>query len=133
MLDKLRDWIIAFLAEHHVCIFSTAGSQGARAMPVHYHNDGLELDCLLPRWADAVYHLEGDQRVALVVPTAGRTWLQILGLARPLPRPNGADLLPDSPGAAAPDGFYLAFRITPTRINLLDKDRGWGVRETLDL
>ena len=56
MLDELRDRMAVYLSEHRVCILSTAGSEGAWAMPVHYRSLGLEIDCLLPRWADVVYH-----------------------------------------------------------------------------
>jgi hypothetical protein len=67
LLDKLRDQMAAYFSQHRVCVLSTAGSQGAWAMPVRYRNHGLELECLLPRWTDVAYHLEQDPRVMVVI------------------------------------------------------------------
>jgi len=73
MLDELRARFAAYLSERHVCILSTAAKLGAWAMPVRYclAPDGddrrLELDCLLPHWADATYNLEQDARVLLLI------------------------------------------------------------------
>jgi hypothetical protein len=67
LLDELRDRMAAYLAEHQVCVISTTGPEGARAMPVRYRSARLEIDCILPRCADVAYHLEQDPRVALVV------------------------------------------------------------------
>ena len=137
MLDELRERMTAYLAEHQVCILSTTGAEGAWAMPVRYRNHGLEVDCLLPRWSDAAYHLEQDPRVMLVfldAATNSLRWLQVLGTARPVENPDWTGLLPEgSPTAIPPDDLYLVVRVTPWRIDLLDESLGWGVRETLDL
>jgi hypothetical protein len=143
MLDELRDQIASYLAHHRVCIISTAGAQGAWAMPVRYHSRGLEVDCLVPRWADVAYHLEQDpracpehsRRVMLVIPAAngnGLRWLQYQGTARPVAAPDWAELLPGWMSTAPPDELYLVIRMTPQRIDLFDESRGWGVRETLE-
>ncbi len=60
MLDALRDRIATFLAAYGVCVVSTQGAASASAVLVRYHlaqdtagKQALEVDCLLPRWADA--------------------------------------------------------------------------------
>lgn len=143
MQDKLRDQIAAYLAHHDVCIISTAGAQGAWAMPVRYRplpgtlgNHGLEVDCLVPRWADVAYHLEQDHHVLLIVQgchASALHWLQVQGTARPVAAPDWAGLLPTWTSATPPDEVYLAVRVTPQRIELFDEGRGWGARETLEL
>jgi len=136
MLDELRERMTAYLAQHRVCVLSTAGAEDAWATPVRYRNHGLEVDCLLPRWADVAYHLEQDPRVMLVIPapTSSLRWLQVLGTARPVENPNWMGLLPaETPTTIPPDDLYLVIRVTPERIDLLDESRGWGARETLEL
>ncbi len=144
MLDELRERMAACLAQHQVGVLSTAGSGGAWVMPVRYRplagtcgSHGLEVDCLLPRWADVAYHLEQDPRVMLVVQDTSAPalrWLQVRGTARPVEKPDWAGLLPEETHATVPpDSLYLVVRVTPERIDLLDESRGWGVRETLDL
>jgi hypothetical protein len=126
----------AYLAQHHVCVISAAGPDGARAMPARYRSAGLEVDCLLPRWADVAYHLEQDPRVVLVVHDTGAQglrWLRCLGAAQPMERPDWDALLPAGAHIPAPAELYLVVRVTPRRIDLLDESRGWGARETLDL
>ena len=136
MLDKLRDRIAAYLSAHRVCILSTIGPEGARAMPARYRSVGLEIDCLLPRWADVVYHLEQDPRVALAVQddsVSPLRWLCCLGAARLVEQPDWDALLPAGAHIPTPDELYLVVRVTPRRIDLLDETRGWGARETLDM
>jgi len=142
--DKLRDQIAAYLAYHDVCVLSTAGTQGAWAMPVRYRNHGLEVECLVPRWADVAYHLEQDphacpehsRRVVLIVQAcyaASLRWLQVQGTARPVTAPDWTELLPGRASATPTDELYRVIRVTPQRIDLFDESRGWGARETLEL
>lgn len=144
MLDELRDRIIAYLGEHQVCVLSTTGPEGPRAMPVRYRNLGLEIECLLPRWTDVAYDLQQDPRVMLIVQdisacgeqsrtTPGLRWLQCVGTAQPVERPDWTALLPTGTSLASPGDLYLVVRVTPRRIDLMDESRGWGGRETLDL
>ena len=137
MLDELRDQMAVYLSEHRVCVLSTAGSEGAWAMPVHYRSLGLEIDCLLPRWADVVYHLEQKPTVMLVIQdadTAALRWLQCWGTARPVARPDWQRLLSERASTAvSPEDLYLVVRMKPERIDLVDEGQGWGVRETLNL
>lgn len=136
MLDKLRDRITNYLSQHQVCVLSIARGEGAWAMPVHYRSRGLEVDCLVPRWADVAYHLEQDPRVILVIrDTRAPTlrWLQILGDVQIIEQPDWTGLLPGKMTAPAPNDLYLVVRVTPKRIDLIDESQGWGARETLDL
>jgi len=136
MLDKLRDQIASYLSHHGVCILSTTGAQGAWAMPVRYRSRGLEVECLVPRWADVAYHLEQNPHVLLIIQTcytSGLRWLQVQGTARPVAAPDWDQLLPRWVSSVPPGDLYLVFHVTPERIDLVDESRGWGVRETLEL
>ncbi|MEA3341173.1 MAG: hypothetical protein U9R15_14515, partial [Chloroflexota bacterium] len=117
MLDELCDRITTYLAQRQVCIISVAGPAGARAMPVRYRSRGLEVDCLLPRWADVAYYLEQDPHVTLVIQDTsacgeqGRTrpgsrWLRCLGTARPVAQPDWDALLPNEAHIPTPDELY---------------------------
>jgi hypothetical protein len=139
MLEQLRGRIAAYLAAHEVCIISTQGTTGASAVLARYHlapgtvgTDALQVDCLLPRWADVTYHLEQDPELLLIIPDAqGDTlrWLQARGTARPVPAADWAERLSD----VRLEERYVAMRVTPQRIDLVDESQGWGVCETLDI
>lgn len=111
-------------------------------MPIWYRlnigpsaNRSLEMDCLVPRWADVAQTLTQISRVVLIVQAtsgAGLRWLQIQGKARPVEVPDWSRLLPRWVSAVQPDGLYLVVRVTPDRIDLIDEDLGWGVQETLE-
>ena len=75
MVDELRERIAAYLEPHRVCIISTQGTTGPSAVLARYHlaQDAvgiraLQVDCLLPRWADAIYHLDADPELLLTIP-----------------------------------------------------------------
>jgi len=136
MLDELRERMAAYLAHHRVCVLSTVSAQGSWAMPVQYRGRGLEVECLIPRWADVAYYLEQNPHVLLVIQgcyVAGLHWLQYRGVARPVAAPDWEVWLPQWASAIPPDELYLVIRVTPKRITLFDESRGWGARETLDL
>ncbi len=144
MVDELRGRMAAYLSEHRVCVISTSGARDAWAMPVPYRNRSLEVDCLLPRWADAIYHLEQNSQVLLIIhdpplsPLSGGSggglrWLQYRGTAQPIASPDWDRLLPEGASNVRPEERYAAMRVTPERIDLIDEGRGWGARETLDL
>ncbi len=164
MLNELRHRMAAYLAQHTICILSTAGTQGAWAMPVRYRprqgtfgRQGLEVECLVPRWADVAYQLEQNPHVLLVIPSqisdcglriadgqtaphsalrtpqfSGLRWLQIAGTAEVVTAPDWAEWLPGRTFPASPDELYLVIRVTPARMDLFDESQGWGTRETLE-
>lgn len=111
-------------------------------MPVWYRlhsglsgSRDLEVDCLVPRWADVAHHLTQGSRVVLIVQASsgvGLRWLQIQGTVRPVEAPDWTRLLPRLVSTLHPDALYLVVRITPSRIDLVDDDLGWGVQETLE-
>ena len=79
MLDELRDRVIAFLSENHVCVIATSGRLGPWAVAAQYENSGLELNCCLPHWSDALFNLEQEPHVMVVIQAVacGRFhWLQ---------------------------------------------------------
>ena len=136
MLNELRDRIVSYLALHRVCVFSVLVPQGLQAMPVRYHSRGLDVECLLPRWADVAYWVAQDPNVLLVIESshaAGLRWLEYRGVARPVDAPGWTELLPTWNRATPPDQVYQVFRVIPRRIDLFDESRGWGARETLEL
>jgi hypothetical protein len=154
MLDQLRAQVAAFLAAHDVGILSTAGVDGAWAMPVRYRplpvaasNGRAEVECLLPRWTDAAFFVEQDPCVLLLIvdglPSVslassgegrgGLRWLQIQGAAHAVADPDWAEWLPTWASPASPSDLYLPLRVTPCRVELFDEGQGWGARETLEL
>lgn len=144
MLEELRHRIAAYLTSHQICVLNIADIRSTGddlAMPVRYRlstaADGheLELECLIPRWADIAYYLEQEHAVLIIVLacyTAGLRWLQYRGTARPVVAPNWSVWLPRWMSTAPPDELYLVIRITPERITLFDEERGWGAREALE-
>jgi len=121
VIDELRERVAGYLSQHQVCVISTSGRQGTWSVAAQYQNRGLELDCRVPRWSDAIYHLEQDPHVLIIVLEAtepGSRWLQYHGIAHVTKE--------------SADDRYIAIHITPQRVDLIDESRGWGVRETLD-
>lgn len=136
MLDPLRAHMTAFLAAHEVCILSTSGVRGAWAMPVRYRSRGLEVDCLIPCWADVAYFAEQNPHVLLLIQDAeapATCWLQVEGAASPAPDPDWGQWLPSWPSPAPPAELYHLLRVRPRRIDLFDASRGWGAREGVEL
>jgi hypothetical protein len=81
----------------------------------------LELNCCLPHWSDALFNLEQEPHVMVVIQTRSdgcASWLQYRGVAHT---------------TTSTGGPYVLVHITPERIGLIDKRAGWGARETLDL
>lgn len=121
MLDELRDRVITYLSQNRVCVITTNGSGGAWAVAAQYQNDGLLLNCRVPRWCDCVYNLELDPRTIVIIAderSAQLRWLEYRGVAHVI----------DSP-----DERFVAMRITPVRADLIDEKYGWGARESLDV
>ncbi len=122
MLDELRSRITALISQYQICVISTGGSNGEWAVLARYENQGLEISCLLPRGSDALYYLDQDPHVIVIIrdSQADRLrWVQVRGVA----------CLLDS----KQDDCFISVRIKPERIDLLDERYGWSRRETLDL
>lgn len=134
--------IVTFLTHQQAGVISTIGLPGVWAMPVWICPQAgtsggqiLEVDCLVPRWADVAHHLAKECRGLLIVhasSTAGLRWLQILGTVRPLKIPDWTCFLQRMISIQHPDSLYQVVRMTPHRIDLIDEERGWGVQETLE-
>lgn len=140
--------ITSFLTHQRTGVLCCAGRSSTDdpidmwSMPVWYRlrsdvpgRRGLEVDCLVPRWADIAHPLTREASVVMIIQassSAGLRWLQIQGLARPVEAPDWGRLLPRWAPAVQPDALYLVVRLTPKRIDLVDEDRGWGVQETLE-
>ena len=136
MVETIRDHIRTSLAAQRLCVVSAHGAQGACSLPAAYSPHGLQIDCLLPRWAEVTFALERDPRATVVIPPAradGDIWLQLRGMAHPVGEPDWATLLQEPRGLAAPADLYAVMRVCPSRIDLLDGARGWRVHDTLEL
>src|SRR5690606_10045484 len=110
-----------YLVRQQVCILSACGATGVSAIPAGYRSRGTTVECLLPRWADVAYHLEGDPRAMVIVldPEPGALcWVQIQGIARPIPLTDWVGLLPDGTPAAQAEDRYRLFQVLPKRIDL---------------
>ena len=138
-MNVLRERMRNFLSTNRVGVLTISGTEGTWAMPVRYRAENLELDCLVPRWADIAYHVELHPGVLIVIlsvflsPKDPLLWLQYKGNARPVTSPDWSGLLPQSASEALAKDMYLVLRIVPERIDLLDESRGWGARETLEI
>lgn len=136
MLNELRGRAITLLTAHQTCVLTTSGAGGAWAMPVRCRSQGLAVECLLPRWADAAYFVEQDPNVLLLIQDAeapATRWLRIEGVARAVPDPDWARWLPAWSSPLSPTELYLLLRVTPHRIELFDEAAGWGAREGVDI
>lgn len=140
--EQQRKRFASFLAHQRTGIISTTGSPGVWAMPVWYRPEfsptrshTLDLDCLVPRWSDLAHHLMQEHAVIVIVQAsseAGLRWLQIQGTSRPVEAPTWDRLLPRWISTTQPDALFLVVRVTPSRIDLVDEDLGWGVQETFE-
>lgn len=139
MLNTLRERMRTHLLRNNVGVLSVTGNEGVSAMPVRYRVQNLELDCLVPRWADIAYNVESHPDVLIVVlteipsPTDLLCWLQYKGKARPVASPDWNGILPEGVSAVLAKDMYLVLHVIPERIDLLDESRGWGSRETLEI
>jgi hypothetical protein len=128
LLELLRDKIQGYLERNTVGVLTVAGKDGVSAMPVKFQNRELDVECLVPRWADIAYHLETNPHVMLLIllkpPSSGESlcWLQYSGTASFVFRQHPASVTDP----------HLTVLLTPERIDLVDERRGWGVRETLE-
>jgi len=137
-----RERVATFLAHQRTGVISADATQGMWAMPVWYRpasgpsgDQDLQVECLVPRWADVAHHLSKKAEVLLIVQApsgAGLRWAQIRGTARPVDAPDWARLLPRWVSRVQPAELYLVVRVAPSRIDLIDEDLGWGVQETLE-
>ena len=135
MFNSLRERLADCLARQHVCVLGTNGPGGVWAIPVRCRSHELEVDCLVPRWADAAYYQEQDSRLLLIfhaVEAGSLRWLQYQGTAQALADPDWAELLPEDSARSRPKERYLAVHVKPSRIDLIDERQGWGVLESVE-
>lgn len=133
MQDELRDRIVRYISTNRTCVIATCDSANVFAIParcrlvaVPNHPQTLQVDCLLPEWALLNYHLAQGPRVTLIFLhlSADRlSWLQYQGTVLTMVETGWDDRI-------RLDDGYGVIRVTPSRIDLIDENRGWGVRET---
>lgn len=135
----LRERMQTVLSTNRVGVLTLSASEGAWAMPVRYRVNNLDLDCLVPRWADIAYYVEPHPSVLMVVlivlpsPDNPLCWLEYKGNARRVDSPDWSGLLPEGVPETLARDVYLVLHIVPERIDLIDEGQGWGARETLDV
>ena len=135
MLDQLRDQFFSSISQSRWCILCTGGPSGFGVIPAWKSSQEFELVCLLPRWADALYHIEQDPHVIVVfldIQVNELRWLEYRGTARRVQRADWSGYGPSDKPWIRPDERYEAIAISPERIDLIDESKGWGMRETLD-
>lgn len=136
MLDKLRQRIADFLDARQTAVLCAWGWKRPWALPVQYRCRGLEIECLLPRWADLLSLLAEDSRLLLVVTddqSNSARWLEVQGTAQRVASPVWGDWMLPAAARPQPENRYAVTRITPRRLDLIDESQGWGFRETLEL
>jgi hypothetical protein len=136
IIHELRERIIEHLASQTICVLSTKGDHGSWSMPVRYRHSDLDIECLIPRWADVVFHLEQNGQVILVIQSGLSSpgcWIQYLGQARRMRQGTEPTLFDGFIKSSRALHLYEIFRVIPDRIDLVDESRGWGMRENLDL
>lgn len=111
-------------------------SVGRYALPVRFRIREPVVECRVPTWSSVGDLLEEPGEVMLVA--VGETgpdmrWLFIRGPATVVPDPDWDGLEPPTFDGVGPDDLYQLLRIEPKRLELIDEQRGWGVRETVDL
>ncbi|HWI65135.1 MAG TPA: hypothetical protein VNT75_25175 [Symbiobacteriaceae bacterium] len=109
---------------------------GRYALAVRFRVRGSAVECRVPTWSGVGDLLEEPTEVTLVaVGEAGpfMRWLFLRGPAALVPDPDWEGLQPPVSGRVSPDDLYQVVRIEPRRMELIDEERGWGFRETVDL
>lgn len=133
MMRELRLRFSDYLARRTTGVIGAVGSEGVLVMPVRCQAQGLEVLCLIPRWADIAFFLEQDPRAVLVLLEDGDppAWVQVIGQAVPVSPALWIDTA--VPLAGQLDDLYLVIRVAPRRLDRFDPAVGWGVRETVEL
>lgn len=78
--EKLRQQVLAYLADHHVMTLATQGEDGVWAAAVFYANDGFDvifLSAAHTRHAENVAH---NEQVAVTIQEDYRDWAEIKGV-----------------------------------------------------
>lgn len=139
-MEKINEKIAAYLASQKVCMVSTAARHGLGVItPAPYRAAGLEIEFLLPRWADLVYYLEEDPETLIIVPQEpdpSDCWLEYRGFVKPVANPDWLAWTLAYPALQLVKPYpelYRVFRVTPRRLDLINQQRSWGARQTLEL
>lgn len=132
MLQRLREQMTAALAQHRACVLVT-GEPSPSAVPVRCRSVGLDVDCLIPHWADAAWAVGEGRPVSLLFlggGDPGTRWLSYQGFASPISLlalgPFGLSASTDTAHR------FRAIRVQPSRIDVVDESRGWGVLDTFE-
>ncbi|MFZ5817635.1 MAG: hypothetical protein ACOY93_20470 [Bacillota bacterium] len=109
---------------------------GGYALPVRFRIRGGAVECRVPTWTGIGDLLEEPVDLLLVAVDdtgAHLRWLFLRGPAAVVQEPDWEGLEPNPVDRVSREDLYQLIRLQPRRIEWVDEERGWGVRETLDL
>ncbi|HYF92484.1 MAG TPA: hypothetical protein VD969_09550 [Symbiobacteriaceae bacterium] len=109
---------------------------GRNALPVPFRVRAGAVECRVPSWFGVDDLLADVGEVTLVaVDEKGPSlrWLFIRGPASMVVNPDWGGLQLPELGSVGPNDLYQVLRVVPKRIELIDEQRGWGFRKTIDL
>lgn len=105
------------------------------ALLVRFQIREQKVECLVPTWIGLEELLEQTKEVTLAVVERlepSPRWLFLKGFGSIAKNPDWMDLIPAIPDKVNPEDLYQVLRIEPKRMELLDDEQGWGVRQTAD-
>ena len=109
---------------------------GGYALPVRFRVESRAVACRVPSWsgvADLLEQAEADATLVAAVESGPfLRWLYVRGRASRVSQPNWGGLALPGCERISPDDLYQMVRLEPSRLELVDEERGWGVRETCD-
>lgn len=111
-------------------------SVGKYALPVRFRIRESAVECRIPTWSGIGDLLEEPKELTLVATVetgAHLRWFLVRGEGTVVPDPDWDGLRPQFADRVSLDDLYHLVRLKPARMELVDEQRGWGFRETVDL
>jgi hypothetical protein len=123
--ERPHDRFTAHLAAHHIGFLHAHSGTAARFIPVQYRAERLQLLCVLPRWADRLYHLAAQPSLAVVlaIPDAAAdstSWLEYRGTAKVIGTTTWRDWTTSTTVTRNVDGDYVVLAVTPEQLAFID-------------
>lgn len=132
MQRHLRRRLDEIITSQTFCALTIASDDGNPTVPARMLADGFDVECIIPRWSDPAFLVGAHRCVSLLIAgSRPEEWVQYQGTAEPITHPAWARYGFDPRGDAA--HRYVAIRVAPRRIDLIDDDIGYGVIDTLEL
>lgn len=106
------------------------------ALPVRFRIRGQYVECLVPMWAGVGERLEETKEAVLLAVAhgdAGLRWFFARGTAARVAEADWDGIRPPGADRVSLSDLYEIVRIRPQRLELVDEERGWGYRQTMDM